>query len=201
MNEKWLNVIWYFVAIVLLVVAIFGLCSLCGEAADDEVIYPTIIIPTPVAVQNQEETISYVYTTSNFHQFVYPIRPDILPVDPEDLEMLACVIYQEAGSDSISNNTRLMVGNVVLNRVADDRFPNSIEEVLLQSGQYGEYSWTGIRWLDSAQYEPNAVSRAYDCARYLLEGNRVLPEGVVWQAGFTQGIDVYEYSDGIYFCY
>ena len=39
----------------------------------------------------------------------------------KELELLACVIYCEAGSDSISDETRRMVGEVVLNRVADPR--------------------------------------------------------------------------------
>ena len=56
----------------------------------------------------------------------------------EELELLACTIYCEAGSDCISDETRLMVGQVVINRVNHPDYPDTIEEVyepyLLQNG-------------------------------------------------------------------
>ena len=119
-----------------------------------------------------------------------------------DLELLALVIYQEAGADYISDETRLMVGNVVLNRVADSRYPDTIEEVLLQPRQYGRLSWTGIKWPDRVTdpYEAHAVERAYRLAQELLEGKRVLPEDVIFQAEFSQGTETVAYQDGMYFC-
>jgi len=119
-----------------------------------------------------------------------------------DLEMLALVIYQEAGGDACSDDTRLMVGNVVLNRVADERFPDTIEEVLLQERQYGRLHWTGLVWADRASKpeEAHAVERAYDCAERVLEGERLLPEDVIWQAEFKQGTEVVAEQDGFYFC-
>jgi hypothetical protein len=120
----------------------------------------------------------------------------------EELEMLALVIYQEAGGDACSDETRLMVGNVVLNRVADDRFPDTIEEVLLQERQYGRLHWTGLVWPERASQsvEAHAVQRAYDCAERVLEGERLLPEDVIWQAEFVQGTEVVAQQDGFYFC-
>ena len=92
--------------------------------------------------------------------------------------------------------------HVVLNRIADERFPDTMEEVLLQPRQYNTFSWTGIQWPARASTEPEAeaVARAYDCARRLLEGERVLDADVVWQAEFFQGSEVVSYQDGIYFC-
>jgi hypothetical protein len=118
-----------------------------------------------------------------------------------DLEMLALVIYQEAGGDACSDETRLMVGNVVLNRVADERFPDTIEEVLLQERQYGRLHWTGLVWPERASksVEAHAVQRAYDCAERVLNGERLLPEDVIFQAEFVQGEIVAE-QDGFYFC-
>lgn len=120
----------------------------------------------------------------------------------EDLEMLALVIYQEAGGDACSDETRLMVGNVVLNRVADDRFPDTIEEVLLQKQQYGRLHWTGLQWAERASKpeEAHAVERAYECAEQLLEGERLLPDDVIWQAEFPQGTETVAEQDGFYFC-
>lgn len=200
MNDRWFTIFWYFLAVLIIIAVVFCVFAISGKALDDEkIVYPTIVLPEKEEVVLEPHRIVYESRVSH-RQFVFQVRPDILPVDSYDLELLACVIYQEAGCDWISDNTRMMVGNVVLNRVNSDLFPNTIEEVLLQSGQYGEYSWTGIRWLDSAQYEPWAVERAYRCAQRLLEGERVLEDDVIWQAGFIQGYEVAAYSDGIYFC-
>ena len=115
------------------------------------------------------------------------------PIDPpqNDRERLACVIYQEVGGNTHCDECRKRVGDVVLNRVNDPRFPNTIEGVLLQSGQYGKFSWTGIVWQTRAQYagEKAAVERAYRIADELLAGNHssLYGNGYVWQAGFTQG--------------
>lgn len=132
-----------------------------------------------------------------------------LPMIPEretksytesELEMMALVIYQESGSDSCSDETRIMVGNVVMNRVADSRFPNTIEEVLLQKAQYGRLHWTGLVWPERSSNEPEAVERAYKCAERVLNGEKLLPDDCVWQAEFRQGSEVVAESAGFYFC-
>lgn len=120
----------------------------------------------------------------------------------EELDMLALVIYQEAGADACSDDTRLKVGTVVMNRVADDRFPGSIYEVITQEAQYGRLHWTGPVWPEraSTEQEAHAVERAYDCAERILQGERFLPEDVVWQAEFVQGTEIVSHQDGFYFC-
>ena len=142
-----------------------------------------------------------------------PQEPDIVPledVEPvpkyteAELEALALVIYQEAGADACSNETRYMVGTVVLNRVADDRFPDTLEEVLLQDWQYGRLCVTGLLWPERASRpgEAHAVERAYRQARELLDGTvtDVLPADVCFQAEFRQGSETVAESDGFYFC-
>lgn len=120
----------------------------------------------------------------------------------DDLLVLAIIIYQEAGGDACSDETRLMVGNVFLNRVADERFPATFREVATQKRQYGTLWKTGIKWPDRASQdvEQHAVARAYKAAELLLEGERVLPDDIVWQAEFKQGTETYIYQDGMYFC-
>lgn len=95
-----------------------------------------------------------------------------------------------------------MVGDVVLNRMEDPRFPNTMEEVLTQERQYSTWHWTGIQWPERAEYpgEAAAVERAYGTARSLLEGGHsgIYGRGYVWQAEFSQGSDVI-LLDGLYF--
>lgn len=121
----------------------------------------------------------------------------------EDLEILALLIYQEAGGDACSDDTRLKVGAVALNRVADARFPDTLLEVATQKRQYGRLYWTGLVWPERADKpeEAHAVERAYESARAVLEGERAdLPEDVVFQAEFAQGTETVAYQDGLYFC-
>lgn len=127
------------------------------------------------------------------------------PTEPtytaEELEMLALVIYQEAGSDLCTDDTRLMVGNVVMNRIADPRFPDTMHEVVTEERAYGRLHWTGIVWPDRASdpAEAHAISRAFTIAKKVLQGERTLPEDVVFQSEYIMG-DIVAYSDGMYFC-
>ena len=121
----------------------------------------------------------------------------------EELEILAIIIYQEAGGDMCSDDTRRKVGSVFLNRVSSTRFPNTFEEVATQERQYGTLCWTGIKWPDRASDvdEAHAVDRAYSIAEDLLINGSYLPENVIWQAEFIQGDGIYCYQDDFYFCY
>ena len=121
----------------------------------------------------------------------------------EELEILALIVYQEAGEDRVSDDTRRLVAQVFLNRVNDSRFPDSFYEVATAERQYGRLYWTGIVWPDraSSQEEAHAVERAYKIAQEVLESNEpVCPEGVIFQAEFVQG-DIYAEQDGMYFCF
>ena len=121
----------------------------------------------------------------------------------EELEILALIVYQEAGGDRVSDDTRRLVAQVFLNRVNDSRFPDSFYEVATSERQYGRLYWTGIVWPDRAgsQAEAHAVERAYKIAQEVLESDEpVCPEGVIFQAEFVQG-DIYAQQDGMYFCF
>lgn len=125
-----------------------------------------------------------------------------LPYTADELEMMALVIYQEAGGDACSDQTRMMVGTVVMNRVADSRFPDTLYGVLTQKAQYGRLHWTGLVWPEraSSSGEAQAVTRAYECAERILQGERVLPSDVIFQSEYIQGTEIVVYSDGMYFC-
>lgn len=148
---------------------------------------------------------------------LYQLQPLEKPVEPmpeamtaravlepsEDMvEMLACLIYQEAGGDECSDECRIDVADVALNRVADSRFPDTLYEVLTAPKQYGRWHTTGIVWPERAS-NPNeaaAVERAYDIARRVLSGEHgdLFGKGYVWQAEFVQGTEGF-WLDGLYF--
>lgn len=54
----------------------------------------------------------------------------VIAVTDEDYEALLRIVQAEAGNEDTKG--KILVANVVLNRVADERFPNSIYEVVFQ---------------------------------------------------------------------
>ena len=118
------------------------------------------------------------------------------PYTDEDLYILSHIISAEAGN--CSEDMMLSVGSVVLNRVRDDRFPNTIEEVVFQQGQYSP-TWNGA-------YYAEPTEAACEVAKTLLEEGPTIDPSVVWQAEFPQGQGVYDTIDSpwgttMYFCY
>lgn len=161
--------------------------------------YP--VVPIPETVPERMELPTETTETTPMPN-LDPVE-QALPYTEEELEMLALVIYQEAGGDVCSDDTRLKVGTVVMNRVADERpwLPDTIVEVLLQEGQYGRLHWTGLVWPERAKLpqEAHAVARAYECAERILSGERYLPADVIFQSEYIMGEIVAE-QDGFYFC-
>ncbi|MCI5754643.1 MAG: cell wall hydrolase [Clostridiales bacterium] len=110
---------------------------------------------------------------------------EVAPVAFEDLLLLAKIIQAEAGSAWLSEQWKMSVGEVVLNRVASPEFPNTVREVIEQPGQYYGPSSTFFRNLRPSE-------EAARLAQRLLEGERVLNEpSVVFQANFPLGGGVF----------
>ena len=89
----------------------------------------------------------------------------------------------------------------MMNRIADERYPDTMEEVITQERQYGRLHWTGIVWPEKAEdpTEAHAVERAYTIAERILNGERAFEEDVIFQAEFIQG-EIVAHQDGVYFC-
>jgi spore germination cell wall hydrolase CwlJ-like protein len=109
----------------------------------------------------------------------------------EDLYVLSHVIMGEASGQSWEHKEA--VGSVVLNRVKDSRFPNTIKGVVFQKGQYA-CTWDG-------NYNKTPDEETINVARYLLENGSQLPEYVIFGAQFKQANRVYKKIDNTYFCY
>ena len=110
-----------------------------------------------------------------------------------DLDLLARVVNAEAGSSHHTDEHQRAVASVVLNRVADSRFPSTIRDVVYQSGQYA-CTWNGA--INKAPSQ-----RAVDNAKYVLENGVTTPSNVVWQSQAKQGNGVWKHIQGHYFCY
>lgn len=213
MKRKY-NAAIFYGELVLFIVVIFTLGFLVGywsvEALEEagKPAEPTHLIPEKVeaAVEPVRPVASQMPAPASVVvEAAAPAETPAVEPEPsyteEDLELLAMVIYQEAGGDACSDDTRLKVGTVVMNRVEDDRFPDTIAEVLLAKGQYGRLHWTGLVWPERAELpqEARAVARAYVIAERVLEGERVLPADVIFQSEHIQG-EIVAQQDGFYFC-
>jgi len=113
-----------------------------------------------------------------------------------DLYVLSHIISAESGN--CSEDMMLSVGSVVLNRVADERFPDSIEDVVFQPGQYSP-TWNGA-------YYAEPTEAACEVAQMLLEDGSQIDASVVWQSNFPQGNGIYDTIESpwgtvMYFCY
>lgn len=118
------------------------------------------------------------------------------PYSDNDLYILSHIISAESGN--CSEDMMIAVGSVVLNRVEDERFPDTIEEVVFQPGQYSP-TWNGA-------YYNDPTDEAVEVAEMLLTDGSQIDESVVWQAEFVQGVGIYEviespWGSKMYFCY
>jgi N-acetylmuramoyl-L-alanine amidase len=82
-----------------------------------------------------------------------------------DVQLLAALIFCEAGNQPYEG--QVAVGAVVLNRVQSSVYPNSISEVIYQSGQFGP-AMTG--WLDRVLSTGGYTSAAMEAAIDALAG-------------------------------
>lgn len=125
---------------------------------------------------------------------------DCTPISFEDLNLLAKIMYSEAGSNWLSDEWKMSVGEVVLNRVASPSFPDTVSGVVYQAGQY-----YGANSSYFNNLKPD--ERCVRLALRLLEGERVIGDAsVVYQSNSPQGSGVHTiYYDSClgttYFCY
>ena len=107
-----------------------------------------LIIISKIAENNKKESIN-VRSDFNYDNF-----------DNEDKEMLARAIYAEARGEPYKG--QVAVGAVVLNRVKSSNFPDSVERVIYQKGQFSSVKDGQINLL------PNKI--AFKAAQEALNG-------------------------------
>ncbi len=131
-----------------------------GEAAAQQALTGTVT--TQVAIQEQTQ-----------------------PAASDDLIVLAGIIYCEAGSESYEG--KVAVGSVVMNRIASSRYPNTIREVVYQSGQFTP---AGSGRLDRAIVNGNIPADCYQAAQEALGGSKPVGASTCFNGNLSK-------SDGI----
>lgn len=109
----------------------------------------------------------------------------------QDLYILAHAICGEG--QSCPDDEQLYIGSVILNRTIHGAYPNTIEGVVFQKGQYA--------CTRDGNYYREPTEANWRNAQWLLENGSILPANVVYQAGFRQGSGIYIQTRYHKYCY
>ncbi len=89
-----------------------------------------------------------------------------------DVKVLSSIIFCEAGNQSYTG--KLAVGIVVMNRVKSKKFPNTVEKVIRQKGQFspvrqGKFS-RELKKYSAGSYDRGVRAECKKAAKAVLEG-------------------------------
>lgn len=104
---------------------------------------------------------------------------DTLKEEEERAEkLLASIIFCEAGNQSFTG--QVAVGAVVLNRVANEAYPDTMEEVIYQPGQFCP---AGSGWLDRVRSTDGYTESAMQAAEAALAGENPIGDCLYFDQG------------------
>ncbi|MDE6922853.1 MAG: cell wall hydrolase [Oscillospiraceae bacterium] len=147
--------------------------------AEDGLIQLNGCVAAPIRVLAKVFNVSVDFDAEN-EVVLLAHQPDAQPYldagwetyDNDILYWLARIINAESGNQSLEG--KIAVGNVVMNRLHNPRFPDSIYEVLFQKNQFTPAA-TG-----SIYREPNEESVA--AAKMVMDGAQVMPNALFFNA-------------------
>lgn len=84
----------------------------------------------------------------------------------EEKEILSRIVEAEAGGEDYKG--KLLVANVILNRVVDSKFPNTIKEVVFQKSSSGTYQFSPIA--DERYYEVEVSKESQEAVKKAIKG-------------------------------
>lgn len=152
-----------------------------------------ILKPTDSYSQPVYEQCAVLSECYNSHNTYKEENGDI-SVDEYELSLVAHLLMGECGATYTDDEMLYLTGAVVLNRVQSADYPNSIEEVIYQQGQYECIN------LKNSGFYKEPTERCWRIAEELLISGYDIPSNVLYQAEFKQG-KVYKKVQNMYFCY
>lgn len=170
-GERW-SFIWLVIATIVIVLGEFSISDTLADRVVDE-----ILVEVESFTSHSVKAPEYKST-----EHIEELEVGLL-ISEEELEILARIIHGESGSNWCSEQMRLYVGSVFLNRVNSSVFPNTFEEVAFQDGQYSCTRKGSGYWQDPTE-------RDFETARFLLENGSQLEPDYLWQSNFRQGTDI-----------
>lgn len=119
--------------------------------------------------------------------------PSAKGVTTKKIYRLAQLMYAENGSAE-SDDCVLLTGIVVIKRMKSEKYPNTLEGVISQDGQYSTYKTGKIE----CEPDERCLEIAEEILRFDLQ--KYYPDNLVFQAEFPQGSETYEQFGHEYFC-
>lgn len=151
------------------------------ETYYDDTYYEDTYVPDDTYYE--DPYVPEVYETEEpIYEVQEPETEPSIQVSQDDLSLLAAIIYCEAGNQSWDG--KVAVGAVVLNRVASSSFPNTIYDVIYQSGQFTPAS-SGALASALANGVPDECVQAAQAA---LNGENPIGGALYFNTGYGQGI-------------
>ena len=131
-----------------------------------------------------EDTVAYEEVT--------PVTNEVVAVSyltDEELELMAAIVHAEAGNQDLTG--KRLVADVVLNRVNDEAFPDTVEDVIYQKNQFSPVANGSL-----AKAYDHLTPDDYEAVRLEL-GERLDYEIIYFTAGhYTRyGVPAYQHGD------
>lgn len=101
----------------------------------------------------------------------------------EALELLARVIHCENSNEVDGEEACWYTGSVIVNRIKSEKYPDTLEGVIYQKGQYDCLK---------ALYKEEPTDIEWEVAAELLNSGSIIPDEVLYAAEFTQGSGTYD---------
>jgi len=164
-------------------VALGAALPVCADGEDDIAVYDTeeTYVEAMIQAAARGDMLTGLVAQSGRDEMRRALGLESASFSFDDLNLLSKIMYAEAGSVWLSDEWKMCVGEVVLNRVASPEFPDNIRDVLEQEGQYYGKNDPYFDGLLPSE-------RCVRLALRLLEGERVMNDlSVVFQANFKQG--------------
>lgn len=128
----------------------------------------------------KKDTVSSVKIVEVHQPKVIHISKEPLPEPPEYVEkepvideetyLLAQIINAEAGNQPYKG--KIAVGNVIMNRIDHPKFPDTVEDVVYQRGQFSPVS--------NGTINNKPSDEAIQAAKDVMDGKRVVNENVLF---------------------
>lgn len=145
-------------------------------------------IPRTQRVLAQEVTVSNNEIVGTVSQCIVETieRPEPLfgRFTEREIDLMAQLVWHEAGNQDMVG--KMLVADTVLNRMESDRFPNTVEEVIFQKGQY-----TTARVL--GRIEPPID--CYGAVLSEIDGERYNTEVLFFGRGYGCGKPLFQHQD------
>lgn len=113
-----------------------------------------------------------------------PVSNTSISVSDGDLALMAAIIECEAGGESYEG--KVGVGAVIMNRIRSSQFPNTLSEVIYQSGQFTPAATGKL----ASVLSRGASQACYDAARDVFAGANTIGDRLFFHAGSGNGLTI-----------